>query len=115
MAKAMKCCAIHVFILTSYLISKALKPSSHALVLHASFAQNMNWSKTSNRKLYNIHNQAGFRYTLDTLRSFAHIDLNMDILQSFLKDVVAWHLRHTACGWGYTLLHLKWKTKSRER
>lgn len=58
--------------------------------LQIAMAQDINWKNTRNWKLYDIHSQAGARYSLDTLQHFRSIGLNSDTLQTFLSGVTAW-------------------------
>ena len=60
------------------------------LALQTGVAQEINWKNTRNWKLYNIYNQAGARYSLDTLQHFKSTVLNSDTMQSFLDGVTAW-------------------------
>ena len=60
------------------------------LALHAVPAQEINWKHVRNWKLYDIHNQAGMRYPLDTLQHFKSLYLNKDTMQTFCDNIIAW-------------------------
>jgi hypothetical protein len=51
------------------------------------FSQNLYWHKTENWKLYDVHDQKAFLYSLDTLRNFKSIGLDKDKMQMFLQNV----------------------------
>lgn len=53
-------------------------------------AQEINWKNAKNWKLYDIHGQAGMRYTLDTLKYFKSILLDKDTMQMFCNQITAW-------------------------
>ena len=51
------------------------------------FSQNLGWDKTVNWKLYDVHDQKAFLYSLDTLQYFKSIGLDKDKMQMFLQNV----------------------------
>src|SRR4051794_14042592 len=58
-----------------------------ALVLDA---QNIDWKSARNWRLYSIRESAAFDYTLDTLKHFKSIPLDLDTMVNFLSDVEQW-------------------------
>jgi hypothetical protein len=52
-----------------------------------SFSQNIDWNKTSDWKLYDIHTSKAFDYSLDTLNKFKNVSLDEDTLKMFLNNL----------------------------
>lgn len=55
-------------------------------VLHC-YAQQTDWSKTSDWKLYDIHASNAFSYSIDTLSTIKNKALNNDSIKTFLERV----------------------------
>jgi hypothetical protein len=51
------------------------------------FAQELDWQKANNWKIYSINQFAVFNYPPDTLKNFRSVDLNDDTIKSFLIKV----------------------------
>src|ERR1700730_14549677 len=60
------------------------------LVVQFCFSQKIDWEKTKNWKLYDIHDDNAFRYSLDTLRNFKSLKLDEIAMHDFLKEAVSW-------------------------
>jgi len=54
------------------------------------FSQNIDWKVAKNWKLYDIRNGSAFNYSIDTLKHFKSIHLDLDTMRIFLSDVVEW-------------------------
>ena len=54
------------------------------------FSQNIDWKIAKNWKLYDIRNGSAFNYSIDTLKHFKSIHLDLDTMHIFLSDVVEW-------------------------
>ena len=52
--------------------------------------QDVNWKNAQNWKLYNIHDRAGFRYSVDTLQNFKSIELNIKLMSAIMNNIVEW-------------------------
>jgi hypothetical protein len=52
-----------------------------------SWGQNMDWAKSRDWKLYDIHTDKAFAYSSDTLQNFKSIELPQDSMQTFLKGL----------------------------
>src|SRR6478735_7154402 len=48
----------------------------------------LNWQNSRNWKMYDIHDRAGFRYSIDTLRNFKNADMGDEKVIAFLKNVI---------------------------
>ena len=46
----------------------------------------LNWQNSRNWKIYDIHDRAGFRYSVDTLQNFRNADMGDDKVRLFLKN-----------------------------
>lgn len=57
------------------------------LVCSKSWAQKMDWGKSTDWKLYDIHTTKAFAYSSDTLQNFKSIELSQDSMQTFLKEL----------------------------
>ncbi|MEO9210146.1 MAG: hypothetical protein ABI208_03560 [Ginsengibacter sp.] len=53
-------------------------------------SQSINWKDAKNWKLYSVRDGSAFRYSIDTLKNFESIDLDYDVMQSFLSNVIEW-------------------------
>lgn len=62
-----------------------------ALVLTVKLnTQNINWKYATNWRLYNIRESAAFNFTLDTLKKFKSIPLNLNMMRTFLEKTEQW-------------------------
>jgi hypothetical protein len=53
-------------------------------------AQNIEWNRSKNWTIYDIHDGNAFHYSLDTLSNFKHFSLNDSVMQSFLSHSILW-------------------------
>ncbi len=60
---------------------------SNFLFIQESSSQSINWAESKNWKLYDVHDESAFNYTLDTLRKFRNRSLNKDSMQTFVSNV----------------------------
>jgi hypothetical protein len=60
------------------------------LIVQFCFSQQIHWEKTKNWKLYDIHDDNAFRYSIDTLRNFKSLKLDEMAIHDFLKQAVSW-------------------------
>jgi hypothetical protein len=57
------------------------------LLSSESWGQKMDWGKSRDWKLYDIHTNKAFAYSSDTLQNFKCIELPQDSMQTFLKEL----------------------------
>ncbi|MEO6547896.1 MAG: hypothetical protein ABIN94_07840 [Ferruginibacter sp.] len=62
--------------------------------------QEIDWKTTSNWKLYNIHNKAGFKYPVDSLTFFKSVRLDDASMASFLVPSSIWPKEKTSLWMG---------------
>ncbi len=62
--------------------------------------QDIDWKTTSNWKLYNIHNKAGFRYPVDSLTFFKSVRLDDSAMNRFLITSTIWPKEKTSLWMG---------------
>src|ERR1700681_881846 len=55
-----------------------------------SLTQEIHWDKTKNWKLYDIHDDNAFQYSLDTLKHFKCLKLDDSTMHNYLKQAVTW-------------------------
>lgn len=65
-----------------------------------SYGQVIDWKATSNWKLYNIHNKAGFSYPVDSLTFFKNIKLDDAAMNRFLISSSIWPKEKTSLWMG---------------
>ncbi len=64
------------------------------------YGQEIDWKATSNWKLYNIHNKAGFRYPVDSLTFFKSVRLDDSAMNRFLITSAIWPKEKTSLWMG---------------
>ena len=77
-----------------------------------SHGQEIDWKTTSNWKLYNIHNKAGFRYPVDSLTFFKSVTLDDSAMNRFLIPSTIWPKEKTSLWMG--LFVVSFETPSKE-
>ena len=70
------------------------------LIVRFSFAQFIKFQTPNNWQLYDIHKSGSLRYSVDTLKTFNHIDLPGDSMLYFLKNIKAWPKDQSAAWMG---------------
>lgn len=68
--------------------AKALLISIFVLLnlISKSQVKEINWQNSRNWKIYNIHDRAGFRYSVDTLQNFKNVEMGDEKVRAFLKS-----------------------------
>ncbi|MEO9209534.1 MAG: hypothetical protein ABI208_00470 [Ginsengibacter sp.] len=75
------------------------------------FSQSINWKDAKNWKLYSVRDDSAFGYSIDTLKNFESIDLDYDVMQSFLSNVIEWPREKTSLWMGLYVVTCELPTK----
>lgn len=76
------------------------------------FSQNINWENAKNWKLYNVQNNSAFRFSTDTLKKFESVDLDSDVMASFLSNVIEWPEDKTSLWMGLYVVTCEFPAKT---
>ena len=77
-------------------------------------AQSMDWQKTTDWRVYNIHRSGSLQYPVDSLKQFNSFPLSQDSMHFFLQKMTAWPKEKTTVWMGAFIASCKLENELRK-